>query len=59
MGSERPWALLARRADEGMESDDLLCSCNAWPENTLVERAQLRVSYVLPNLESVGEVTSR
>ena len=28
-GEERPSALLARRAEEGMEPDDLLCSRNA------------------------------
>jgi hypothetical protein len=30
-GEERPSALLARRAEEGMEPDDLLCSRNARP----------------------------
>ena len=29
MREERPGVLFARRTEEGMESDDLLCSCNA------------------------------
>ena len=51
---ERPGALLARRAEEGMEPDDLLCSRNARPQKALVGRAQLRVSYVAPDLKIVG-----
>jgi hypothetical protein len=39
---EREWpgALLARRTEEGMEADDLLCSRNARPQKALVGRAQ-------------------
>jgi hypothetical protein len=40
MGGERPGALLARRTEEGMEANDLLCSRNARPEKALVGRAQ-------------------
>src|SRR5437870_9419441 len=32
MGRERPGALLARRAEEGMDPNDLLCSRNARPQ---------------------------
>jgi len=40
---ERPGALLARRTEEGMEPDDLLCSRNARPEKALVGRAQWKI----------------
>jgi hypothetical protein len=43
-GGERPGALLARRTEEGMESDDLLCSRNARPEKALVGRAQWKIN---------------
>ena len=42
MGRERPGVLLARRTEEGMEPDDLLCSRNAQSRTPLVGRAQLR-----------------
>jgi hypothetical protein len=48
-GEERPSALLARRAEEGMEPDDLLCSRNAWPQKALVGRAQWKINQ-LPSL---------
>ena len=44
MGKEWPGALLARRAEEGMEPDDLLCSRNARPPKALVGRAQWKIS---------------
>ena len=50
MGKEQPGALLARRTEEGMESDDLLCSRNARPEKALVGRAQWKISQP-PSLE--------
>ena len=43
---ERPGAFLARRTEEGIEADDLLCSRNAWEEKgslvvlLLAERAR-------------------
>jgi len=36
-------AFLARRIEEGMEPDDLLCSRNARPEKALVGRAQRKI----------------
>ena len=42
MGEGAASALLARRTEEGMEPDDLLCSRNARPQKTLVGRAQWR-----------------
>ena len=39
-GEEWPGALLARRTEEGMETDDLLCSRNARSRAPLVGRAQ-------------------
>ena len=36
-------AFLARRTEEGMEADDLLCSRNARPEKALVGRAQWKI----------------
>ena len=36
-------AFLARRTEEGMEPDDLLCSRNARPEKALVGRAQWKI----------------
>jgi hypothetical protein len=47
---EWPGALLARRTEEGMEPDDLLCSRNARPEKALVGRAQWKISQP-PSLE--------
>jgi len=41
---ERPGALLARRTEEGMEPDDLLCSRNARPQKALVGRAQWKIN---------------
>jgi hypothetical protein len=41
---EWPGALLARRTEEGMEPDDLLCSRNARPEKALVGRAQWKIN---------------
>jgi hypothetical protein len=49
-GREQPGALLARRTEEGMEPDDLLCSRNARPEKALVGRAQWKISQP-PSLE--------
>ena len=46
-GGERPGALLARRTEEGMEPDDLLCSRNARPQKVLVGRAQQRATWLL------------
>jgi hypothetical protein len=43
-GQEQPGALLARRTEEGMESDDLLCSRNARPPKALVGRAQWKIN---------------
>jgi hypothetical protein len=48
-------ALLARRTEEGMEPDDLLCSRNARPEKALVGRAQWKINQP-PSLE--GEQAS-
>jgi hypothetical protein len=42
--------LLARRAEEGMEPDDLLCSRNARPQKALVGRAQWKINQP-PSLE--------
>ena len=50
MGKERPGALLARRAEEGMEPDDLPCSRNARPPKALVGRAQWKINQA-PSLE--------
>ena len=41
---ERPGALLARRTEERMEPDDLLCSRNARPPKALVGRAQWKIN---------------
>ena len=46
----RPGALLARRIEEGMEADDLLCSRNARSQTPLVERAQWKLNQP-PSLE--------
>ena len=40
----RQTILLARRAEEGMEPDDLLCSRNARPQKALVGRAQWKIN---------------
>ena len=45
MGREWPGALLARRAEEGMEPDDLLCSRNARPQKG--GRGAARPSFLL------------
>ena len=37
-------AFHARRAEEGMEPDDLLCSRNARPQKALVGRAQWKIN---------------
>jgi hypothetical protein len=37
-------ALYARRTEEGMEPDDLLCSRNARPQKALVGRAQWKIN---------------
>jgi hypothetical protein len=50
MGRERPGALLARRTEEGMEPDDLLCSRNARSRTPLVGRAQWKINQP-PSLE--------
>jgi hypothetical protein len=50
MGRERPGAFLARRTEEGMEPDDLLCSRNARPGKALVGRAQWKINQP-PSLE--------
>ena len=42
--------LLARRTEEGMEPDDLLCSRNARPPKALVGRAQWKINQP-PSLE--------
>src|SRR5438477_5784933 len=44
MREERPGALFARRIEEGMEPDDLLCSRNARPPKALVGRAQWKIN---------------
>jgi hypothetical protein len=44
MEKEWPGALLARRTEEGMEADDLLCSRNARPQKALVGRAQWKIN---------------
>jgi hypothetical protein len=43
-------AFLARRVEEGMEPDDLLCSRNARPEKALVGRAHIWITD-LPSLQ--------
>jgi len=50
-GRERQGALLARRTEEGMEPDDLLCSRNARPQKALVGRAQWKINQP-PSLET-------
>ena len=45
----------ARRTEEGMEADDLLCSRNARPRKALVGRAQWKINQP-PSLE---EITSK
>ena len=50
MGGEWPGALLARRTEDGMEPDDLLCSHNARSRTPLVGRAQWKLSQP-PSLE--------
>ncbi len=47
---EWPGALLARRTEEGMEADDLLCSRNARSRTPLVGRAQWKI-HQPPSLE--------
>jgi hypothetical protein len=42
-------------AEEGMESDDLLCSRNARPQKALVGRAQWKINQP-PSLARFGEV---
>ena len=44
MRQGQPTVLLARRTEEGMEPDDLLCSRNARPEKALVGRAQWKIN---------------
>ena len=44
MRQGQPTVLLARRTEEGMEPDDLLCSRNARPEKALVGRAQWEIN---------------
>ena len=54
---EREWpgALLARRTEEGMEPDDLLCSRNARPPKALVGRAQWKINQP-PSLRKTSEL---
>ena len=54
-GGKWPGALLARRTEEGMEPDELLCSRNAHDKNVLVGRAQWKLNQP----PSLGEKTSR
>ena len=44
MRQGQPTVLLARRIEEGMEPDDLLCSRNARPRKALVGRAQWKLN---------------
>jgi hypothetical protein len=53
-GGEWPGALLARRIEEGMGADDLLCSRNARPWHGRRLRLRLRLSTDQPDL---GRVT--
>ncbi len=43
-GGALPGALLARRTEDGMEPDDLLCSRNARPQKALVGHAQWKIN---------------
>ena len=48
----------ARRTEEGMEADDLLCSRNARPQKALVGRAQWKINQP-PSLEEMSSEFGR
>ena len=57
MGKKWPGALLARRAEEGMEPDDLLCSRNARPQK--VGKGSLVVLLLAERARSEGARSTR